>query len=314
MQRPLVTIGRPDRAVQAAFLATILIGGANAIAVRFTLRELTPFWGAALRFLLATALLGIVTLLVRRRRPRRQDLPGIAIFGVLNFGVTYVFLYTGLRDAPAGTGGVLTALVPLWTLLLAVGHRIERFRPAGLVGSVIAAMGIAVIFSNQVSLDVPVPALVALVLASVSLAETSVLVKRFPPGDPIVATALAMPIGASLLVAISALLGEPWRLPARPESWIALGYLVVFATIVNFSLTLFVLSRWSASVASYAFLLSPLVTVLLGNLLLGEIVQPAFVLGGALVLAGVYVGAFLGRTRLAVMARRAAPSSSPPGP
>jgi drug/metabolite transporter (DMT)-like permease len=155
---------------------------------------------------------------------------------------------------------------------------------------------------------VPVHALVAQVLASVSLAETSVLVKRFPPGDPIVATSLAMPIGASLLVVISALSGEPWRLPALPESWIALGYLVVFATIVNFSLTLFVLSRWSASVASYAFLLSPLVTVILGGLLLGETVQPAFVLGGALVLAGVYVGAFLGRTRMAVMARRSAAS------
>lgn len=291
----MVTSGRPDRVVQAAFLATIMIGGANAIAVRITLRELTPFWGASLRFLLATALLGIVTLLVRRRRPRRRDLPGIAIFGVLNFGVTYVFLYTGLRDAPAGTAGVLTALVPLWTLVLAVAHRIERFRVAGLVGSVIAAAGSAVIFGNQVSLNVPLPALVALVLASVSLAETSVLVKRFPPGDPIVATSLAMPIGASLLLGISAISGEAWALPARPESWLALAYLVVFATIVNFSLTLFVLSRWSASVASYAFLLSPLVTVILGALLLGETVQPAFVLGGALVLAGVYVGAFLGR-------------------
>jgi drug/metabolite transporter (DMT)-like permease len=301
---PAVTRDRPDRAVQAAFLATILIGGANAIAVRISLRELTPFWGAALRFLLATALLGIVTLLVRRRRPRRRDLPGIVIFGVLNFGVTYVFLYVGLRDAPAGTGGVLTALVPLWTLLLAVAHRIERFRLAGLVGALIAAAGIAVIFGNQVSLNVPVLALVSLVLASVSLAETSVLVKRFPPGDPIVATALALPIGASLLVVMSALSGEPWQLPMLPVSWIALGYLVAFATIVNFSLTLFVLSRWSASVASYAFLLSPLVTVLLGALILGETVQPAFVLGGALVLAGVYVGAFLGRTRLALLARR----------
>ena len=186
--------------------------------------------------------------------------------------------------------------MPLLTLLFSLLQRIERFRPLGLAGALIAALGIAVIFSNQVSLNVPVGALLSLVVASASIAETSVLVKRFPPGDPIVATTLAMPIGATLLVAVSLLTGERWVLPARPESWLAIGYLVIFATIVNFSLMLFVLSRWSASVASFGFLLSPLVTILLGGLILGETVQPAFLVGGALVLAGVYVGALWHRT------------------
>jgi drug/metabolite transporter (DMT)-like permease len=284
---------RPDRATQAAFVATILIGGVNAIAVRFTLRELPPFWGASLRFILAAALLGTVALLVRRRAPQRRHIRGIVLFGLFNYGLTDVFLYFGLRDAPAGTTAVITALVPLLTLLLAVAQRIERFRPAGLAGSLIAASGIAVIFSNQVSLSVPAIALFSLVIASLSIAQTSVLVKRFPPGDPIIANALAMPIGAAVLVIVSLVGGEHWLLPVRTESWLALGYLIVFATIINFSLTLFVLSRWSASVASYGFLLSPLVTIVLGALLLNETVQPAFILGGALVLAGVYVGAFL---------------------
>ena len=67
------------------------------------------------------------------------------------------------------------------------GRTTDRALPvAGLAGALIAAAGIAVIFSNQVSLNVPVLALVALVLAAPCIAETSVLVKRFPPGDPIV--------------------------------------------------------------------------------------------------------------------------------
>ena len=295
---PVVTSSRPDRVTQAAFAAVILIGGANAIAVRFTLRELTPFWGAGLRFLLATVALGIVVLLARRRRPARRHLPGIVLFGLFNFGLTYVFLYRGLRDAPAGTTSVITALVPLFTLLLVVAQRLERFRIAGLAGALIAVCGIAVIFNNQVSLNVPVEALLSLVVAAASISQTSVLVKRFPPGDPIIATALAMPIGAALLLATSVVTGEHWTLPARGESWLALGYLVVIATIVNFSLTLFVLSRWSASVVSYGSLLSPLVTIVLGGILLGETVQPAFAVGGALVLTGVYVGAFMHRTSM----------------
>jgi len=288
-----MTAWRHDRSTQAAFIVTILIGGANAIAVRFTLRELTPFWGASLRFLLATLVLGLVAMAVRRRLPARRHVRGIVLFGLMNFGLTYVFLYLGLRDAPAGTGAILTALVPLFTLLFAAAQRIERFRALGLAGALIATSGIAVIFSNQVSLAVPIGALLSLVLAAACIAETSVLVKRFPPGDPVIATAFAMPIGASVLVAMSLLSGEHWSLPVRSESWVSLAYLVVFASIVNFSLQLFVLSRWSASMASYGFLLGPMVTVVLGAILLGEAVQPEFLLGGALVLGGVYVGAFL---------------------
>jgi drug/metabolite transporter (DMT)-like permease len=92
--------------------------------------------------------------------------------------------------------------------------------------------------------------------------------------------------------------GEPWVIPTRAETWLSIAYLVVFGSIVGFSLTLFVLARWTASAVSYGFLMSPLVTVVLGSLLLGETVQPAFVLGGALVLAGVYVAVLL-RSRTA---------------
>lgn len=52
------------------------------------------------------------------------------------------------------------------------------------------------------------------------------------------------------------------------------------------------LHRWTVSATSYTFLLIPLVTVVAGAIL-GERISPAFVAGGALVLAGTYVGAFL---------------------
>jgi drug/metabolite transporter (DMT)-like permease len=287
----VLTARRPDRRTLAAFAVTVAVGGVNSIAVRINLRELTPFWGAAFRFVIASVVLAGIVLVFRRRRPARADLLGIGLFGLFNFGLTYVFLYTGLREAPAGTTSVITALVPLLTLIFAVLQGVERFRPAGLLGSLIAVAGIALIFANQMSLDVPIRALLALVGAAACIAETGVLVKRFPPGDPLIAVSLAVPIGAIFLAILSALVGEPWIIPSRPETWATIAYLVVFGSIVIFSLTLFVLQHWTASATSYAFLLSPLVSIILGALILGEKVQPAFVAGGALVLAGVYVGA-----------------------
>jgi drug/metabolite transporter (DMT)-like permease len=107
--------------------------------------------------------------------------------------------------------------------------------------------------------------------------------------------------------------GEHWFLPVRPETWLANAYLVVFGTIIGFSLTLYVLARWTASANSYAFLLSPLVTVVLGGVILGEVVEPAFALGGALVLLGVYVGVAAGIRPLRAARRPYPPREEPPG-
>ena len=53
------------------------------------------------------------------------------------------------------------------------------------------------------------------------------------------------------------------------------------------------LGRWTASAVSYSTLLLPLVTVSLGAVLVDERISPSFLVGGAVILAGVYVGAFL---------------------
>ena len=46
---------RPNQATLLAFGAVVVLGGANAVAVKLTVDELAPFWGAALRFLAAGA-------------------------------------------------------------------------------------------------------------------------------------------------------------------------------------------------------------------------------------------------------------------
>ena len=80
-------------------------------------------------------------------------------------------------------------------------------------------------------------------------------------------------------------------LPHRPETWAAMAYLVVIGSVVVFLLYLIVLRYWAASRASYGFVIIPFVTVVLSAWLDNEPVGLGLVLGGLLVLAGVYVGA-----------------------
>ena len=107
---------------------------------------------------------------------------------------------------------------------------------------------------------------------------------------------------------LSVLVGETIELPRELETWLALGYLVVVGSIVVFVLYVFVLRFWSASRAAYLFVVSPFVTVLVSAWLLDEPVGASLVLGGALVLAGVYIGALRADTVDAELAEPGGPA------
>ena len=137
----------------------------------------------------------------------------------------------------------------------------------------------------------PLLAIALLLVAAVCQAESVVIVKRLPPGDPVAANAIGMLLGGTLLLAVSLVAQEPLVLPTQADTLLGMAYLIGPGSIGVFLLALYVLARWTASATSYAFLLFPLVAIVLGAVLFDEPVQPSFLLGGAVVLVGVYVGA-----------------------
>jgi drug/metabolite transporter (DMT)-like permease len=283
----------PDRATLLAFLGVVIFGGANAVAVKLTVGELAPFWGAGLRFVAAGALMMLVVLVMRRSLPRGRSLWGAALYGLVGFAASYGLAYTGLRDVPAGTAMVFISLTPLFTFGLAIAHRQEQFHLQGLLGALIAVVGIGIVFVDQLSADVPLFSLLLILLAAVTIAESGVIVKWIPQSDPFATNGVAMLVGAALLLILSLISGEALTLPVQAATWAAIGYLVVLGSVVMFALYVFALQRWTASAVSYVTLLMPIVTVTLAVILTGERITPPFVLGSAVILGGVYVGAFL---------------------
>jgi drug/metabolite transporter (DMT)-like permease len=286
---------RGDRATLVAFGALVVLVGANVVAIRFSNRELAPLWGAGLRFGLAAILFWVLVTARRSPLPRGRALAGAALYGLLGFAAFFAFLYYGLVRASAGLGQIVTALVPLLTMLLAVAHGLERLRWRAVVGGLIALAGIAIVFGGQANSDVPLLSMLSLVAAAIAFAETGIVVKRLPPGDPVATNAIATTVGAGVLLVVSLVAGEPWIVPVEDATWISLLYLVTLGTVVIFLLFLYLTSHWLASSVSYQFVLTPFVGVALGAWLLGEPITPALVAGGALVLAGIYVGALSGR-------------------
>jgi drug/metabolite transporter (DMT)-like permease len=281
----------PDRTTLAAFTGLIVLVGANPVAIRFSNRELEPFWGGGVRFVAAALLFAAIVAFRKLALPRGRALAGAVLYGLLGIGAFFAFAYWGLVRVNAGLGGVIFATVPLLTFFFAILHGLERFRWRALAGGLVVVGGIGVVFGDQIRADVPVAGLLSLLAAAVCAAETNIVVKKLPSMDPVVTNLIAMTVGAVFLLAISFASTERHIVPDRGATWTALGYLATIGTVGVFGLFLFVLKRWLASSVAYEFVLAPFVATILGAWLLDEEIRALAAVGAALVLVGVYVGA-----------------------
>jgi drug/metabolite transporter (DMT)-like permease len=281
----------PEGVLIAAFAAIAVLVGGNAVGIRFSNRELDPLWGAGLRFALAATVLVAAMAVLRLELPRGRALTGALLFGLLDVGGAFALGYYALVELHAGFGSILLALVPLATLLLAVLQGQERLRGVAVAGTLLALVGVALMSRAPLRESLPLLSLLAALGSALCIAQATVLVRRFPPVHPVTMNAVAMTAGAAVLIAGSVLAGESLILPRRAATWLALGYLVVVGSVVVFVLFLFVLRHWAASRTAYVYVLVPFVTVALSAWLDDEPVHPGLVLGGLLVVTGVYVGA-----------------------
>src|SRR2546430_198075 len=196
----------------------------------------------------------------------------------------------------AGTRGLAEDFLPPPPApALAAGHGLERITPRALAGGALAAVGVGIVFRDQLGAAVGAGALLALLAGAACAAESGVLVKYFPRSHPAATSATGMAAGTALLFAISLGAGERWGLPSQQPTPLPLLYLVA-STVGLFATSLYVLGRWSASATAYQFVLFPLVTVVAAALLAGEGVGATFLVGAAIVMCCVAVAASRGTT------------------
>ena len=299
-----------DTRVLAAFIAMVLIGGNNVVAVRLSDRGLAPFFGAGLRFVSAAVLLSALLAIRHIALPTRAQLKGTLLYGFLGFGASYAFAYVAMMSLSSVVAAVLLGFVPLITLFLAVGQRVEQFKVRGLIGAVIAVTGIVALVGIRSQVHIPLGASLLALGAAFSISEASIVLKKYPTGHPMATNAVAMGFGGILLLALSLVSGERWSLPATTMTWVSLIYLVVPGSILLFALFLYTLKRWPASRVAYLTVLTPFVASFTGTTLAGDTITLPMVVGGLIVLSGVYVGALSGANAPAAPRVRGEPAAA----
>ncbi len=279
----------------AAFAAVYLIWGSTYLAIRLAIDTLPPFSMAGFRFFLAGTLLYGWMRLRRAAPPVRIHWRSAAIVGGLmllggNGGVTWAE-----QSVPSGLAALLIGTVPLWMVILEA-MRPGGTRPTGRMG-VGLALGLAGIFllvgpvnlAGGEGVD-PVGAGVLLV-AALSWAGGSLYSRQAQlPAAPLLGTAMEMLAGGALLLLVGGLSGEWARLDlaaVSPRSLLALGYLVLFGSLLGFTAYLWLLRNTTPARASTYAYINPMIAVLLGWAVLDELLTWQTLLGAAVVVSAV---------------------------
>jgi drug/metabolite transporter (DMT)-like permease len=293
---------RADRVAYLALIAMAICFGGTWVAGAVAVDAAPPFAIAAVRFGVASLLLVAWARLARRPLSpvTRADLPMIAGLGLTAIaGYNWLFL-TGLTLAPASDGAIIVpGLAPVFTLMLASLFLGERLGLVAYLGFAVAAVGLwLVVDPTGASSDGRLLGDVLFLAGAVCWGIYSVLARIASRRFDAVSTTLYGTAFGTLLLAVAAVAeGGLGRLAAAPpEGLLGIGYLAVFGTVAAFVLLNVGVARIGAARASAFALLVPIVGVLSSVVMLGEQLGPGTLIGGAIVLVGLWLVEQPGRT------------------
>src|SRR5207249_8897309 len=110
------------------------------------------------------------------------------------------------------------------------------FRLQGLAGAVLALAGVGIVFAERIGTAVPLASMLAILAAAACMAESNVIVKRFPRCHPVANNAIAFATGGGILLLASLAAGEARAVPSQPATIAAVAYISLAGSVALFSL------------------------------------------------------------------------------
>lgn len=257
--------------------------GTTYLTTTMFLPEDRPLLAATLRALPAGALL----LLVCRQLPRGEWWWKSWVLGTLNIGAFFALLFIAAYRLPGGVAAIVGGIQPLVVALLASRVLYERLTPRIVAAGVTAVFGVGLItLQAQARLDAI--GVLAAVGGTLSMASGIVLSKKWgQPAAPLTTTAWQLITGGlTLLVVMIAFEGLP-ATTLTSSNLVGYTYLSVVGTAFAYVMWFRGLARLPAGATAFLGLLSPVVAMLLGWLVAGEVFTPMQMLGILLVLGSI---------------------------
>ena len=286
---------RSELATMLLLAAGAASGGGAFIAGRLAVASTPPATIGALRYTLALGLFGLLLAAQRKalRRPSASDMLRLAGMGVCVVAGYNLLFLQGLRLAPAADGGLIVpGSAPSFSLLFAWLLLRERPSTRALSGSLIAAVGILVIFAAAGGFAGGSPSRRLGDLCYLAGGSMWGLFNTFARSlhgrvHPIEANTYAVAFGLTFLAPLCVLVDGPRTLATlSPASFAEIGYLAAFATVLLLWANVRGVERLGVARAAPFTYVAPVSAVLGAVLILGENVGWLVVAGGVIALTG----------------------------
>ncbi|WSL80899.1 DMT family transporter [Kitasatospora sp. NBC_01266] len=272
----------------AAATVSVLLWASAFVAIRSAAPHYGP--GALALGRLAVGSVALLTSWALRREglPPRAAWPGIALSGVLWFGLYMITINWGEQKVDAGTAAMVVNVGPMLVALFG-GWLLREGFPRRLMAGMAVSFAGAVVVGLAQSGGKGSPLLGVLLCLGAALLYAAGVVTQKPAlrhATPLQATAFGCLIGMVLCLPFSGQLAT--QLGHAPLSaTLDLVYLGLFPTALAFSTWAYALARTTAGRMGATTYAVPALVVLMSWAILGEVPAVLSLLGGCLCLGGV---------------------------
>jgi len=227
--------------------------------------------------------------------PKGKEWIPIIVLSFLNFMISNGLSTLALQyKISAGLGSIIGAIFPLWLVVIGLFASKEKMPVMAIIGLLLGFGGVCVIFNDHLN-EFSDPkfrfGILLSVIATWTWAIATLYTKRQAVKfNPYFGLGLQMVISGIVLYSFSSATGRAVALTAIPwQSWAAIGYLVIFGSLIAFVCYLYALQNLPTEQASIYAYINPIVAVVLGSLIFDEKLTVYLAIGGLVTLLGVYL-------------------------
>ncbi len=269
---------------------TIVLWASAFVGIRAALVDYSPYHLAIVRYGIASLVLVPIAIIKRIRFPQLSDMPHFFLLGALGFTIYNFALNIGEQTVSAASACFIINMIPIMTAIISFFFLGEMIRPAGWMGMLWSLAGIGLIAFGEGKSGISFEPgslfiLIAAVSSSLYFVGQKPLLERYTSLEVVCYViwlgTLAMLPGASGV--------RNTLTSASPASTLSVVYLGVFPAVVAYFCWSYVLARMTASRAATFLYIVPLVTIVIGFLWLSEIPTMTSLLGGIIVISGVFI-------------------------
>lgn len=280
--------------VAVVWVVTCLIWSTVWLFIKLGVNEVPPISFAAVRLVIAIAVMVPVTLVSRAPLPRTwREWRLILSMGVILLGVNYALLFWGARFISSGLTAVLQSVTPAFALVFA--HYLlhdEPITPRKVAGLALGSVGIAVIYWDQLRLGGrALSGSIAVTASAIAVAFAYVVMRRHGKHlHPSAITsgqmvAAVIPLMAYAMVAE----GNPLEIRWTRTALVSVVYLALMGSVLAAWLNYWLLPRVGAVNLLVMGLIEPPIAMVLGTWFLHERMNARTLVGSAIILLSVWL-------------------------